>query len=330
MFLKIKKVSAFSLMEMSVCIVILGFAFTGYMGYQGMLLSGTQKQRTTEKLNIIDSAIMAFFIKNDRLPCPTNIEGSNNGNEERGNNDCVYTYGGIPYKDLSLSSEYALDSWNRQIVYIVKNEQLFIVKTTNSDKPLITDKVLYALISTGENKNGAFKSNGVQDSLDTSAPDANNTKSGFNNSSSIVVSFNGLNETFDDIVVYKTYQQFAIETKNKAIGCYGNNGKYYKYGEEMDDATIDNSGNSYYTPSSSGKPRRKCLSYGVWSDILYEYKTVECNGMPVVEGNTNIMPRYSEGKKRKRYTFEYIDPSPSKGLNFDSLCNDNGEWVVVK
>lgn len=121
--LSYRSIGGFTLVEMAVVIVILGFVL-------GALLMPMQVQRqqqaqsqTENTLAIAKRALLGFAQQHGRLPCPATA--TSNGIEQPlgGTAACTQTVGFLPAATLGLqpadAQGFALDAWNNRIRYAV-------------------------------------------------------------------------------------------------------------------------------------------------------------------------------------------------------------------
>ncbi len=194
MYKKFKK-SAFSLIELSIVILIISVLAAGAISVSTVALNNAKIKITKERIEAINSAIGAFVARNYRLPCPASLtvaKSSSGYGAEAGDGDCttqgdgIYTssivpgsgivYGMVPVLALGLSDEMAQDGFGTRISYVVNANFTIADYPENSgsgfsffdnDSPdmiyvyqlpsgnLITNNV-YVLISHGPNKYGGF------------------------------------------------------------------------------------------------------------------------------------------------------------------------------
>lgn len=126
----------FSLLELSVVLVIIA-VITGMGMVAGRgALEASRREATERKMDAIENALKDFRIRNNRLPCPTTYSklssSSDYGLEEWGSGNNHYgcildslTYfdsvaeGGVPARTLGLPDEFMLDGWGRKMRYAV-------------------------------------------------------------------------------------------------------------------------------------------------------------------------------------------------------------------
>lgn len=233
--------TAFSLIELSVVLVVLSLLATGFLS---TIVSNSSNQKTNSthhSLNKIYNSLNTYLAVNKRLPCPASLKvelsSSSYGLEDSSNGSCIseigvysidnsLAYGMVPVATLGLQKDDSQDAYGNKIIYIViKNftdaaPNLFslvgnitiskyLSGTAYSDE---TDAI-FLLISHGANSNGAFpyglitqNSVGTADSSElqniiTSLDDTN--KTAVISNASNFTKYSNASTTFDDILLYK-------------------------------------------------------------------------------------------------------------------------------
>ena len=142
--------SGFSLIELSVIITLAATLAVGFLVWTSPpgLTNAEKNIETHHTLQEISSAIEAFRVREGRLPCPADpfmredntrlpgaitdsyvnpfgIEDLNTNRTGSGGTsvgiDCPNPVGTVPVHSLGLSSRYAFDAWNRQLLYHVSD-----------------------------------------------------------------------------------------------------------------------------------------------------------------------------------------------------------------
>ena len=142
------RTGGFTLLEMSIVLVIIGTLTAGVVSMSLSLIGSAQLVNTRNKLNVIEDALLAFRIANDRLPCPTDptiTDAPANiatfGYETGAAGACTdvngqaYTIpttstdyaalgitvneGAVPVRALGLPDEFQVDGWGRKFTYAV-------------------------------------------------------------------------------------------------------------------------------------------------------------------------------------------------------------------
>lgn len=113
--------SGFSLIEMAVVLVILGFVISALLlPLQGQREIGYRVQ-TENQLEVARKALIGFAQANGRLPCPA-IDGAT-GIEDPIGGTCTIQVGFLPAATLGITptdlNGYAIDAWNNRIMYAV-------------------------------------------------------------------------------------------------------------------------------------------------------------------------------------------------------------------
>ena len=125
------KQNGFSLLEMAVVLIILGFVL-------GVILAPIQAQRqmlhqsqTENTLEIAKKALLGFAQSKGRLPCPATA----NGLEDPigGTTACTKQLGYLPAATLGIqptdANGFAVDAWNNPIMYAVAQNSAITVPT---------------------------------------------------------------------------------------------------------------------------------------------------------------------------------------------------------
>lgn len=104
----------FSLIEISIVLVILGLIMGGMMGPLGAQIESSRRNETTHHLTKALESMYGFALANGRLPCPdTSGDGAENRN---GANQCISARGALPWATLSVSGD---DAWGQPFIYRV-------------------------------------------------------------------------------------------------------------------------------------------------------------------------------------------------------------------
>ena len=136
----LKKNRAFTLVELSVVILIIALLMFGTFSSSG-IVNNVKENITRDRMNVIYNALGDFLTQQKRLPCPASIleprGGSNYGKEVRDGNFCrglteptpkgVYlsnvngqsaydkvVFGMVPTNTLGLSDDFAEDAFGNQ------------------------------------------------------------------------------------------------------------------------------------------------------------------------------------------------------------------------
>jgi prepilin-type N-terminal cleavage/methylation domain-containing protein len=116
--------SGFSLVELAVVIFIIGLiASMSFGAFKAQMVNASIRATKTNQ-NTIKDALTAYLGKNRRLPCPAvdNLGGLDTGVTVRTTAsppNCITNFGIIPYAELGLSKNVALDGWDNFFTYAV-------------------------------------------------------------------------------------------------------------------------------------------------------------------------------------------------------------------
>ncbi|MFT7087037.1 MAG: prepilin-type N-terminal cleavage/methylation domain-containing protein [Rickettsiales bacterium] len=149
---------AFSLVELSIVILIVSILLAGALGVSKTSINNSKTKITKERMAIVYDAIATFVAQNKRLPCPgtlTSVKGSViYGKELEGDKHnapqsaCVgsyisldhcnipFAYGMIPTQTLGLDPEMAEDGFGTKFSYAV-DSRYTIKNTGESDNSTI-------------------------------------------------------------------------------------------------------------------------------------------------------------------------------------------------
>jgi len=194
-----RAVRGFTLVEMAVVMVLIGIMMT--MGISGWLstVSASANRGTVAKQLLIRDALIAYLRVNGRLPCPdvgptatlagplvagAVLDGRENraalvGSDPDPTANCANPFGAVPYADLGLNRDSALDAWGNYMLYRVSNNPVTFsdwVRKANfssanrgsmwlSDHvsaPAAIAPVVAVLISHGKNGAGAWTTRATQ------------------------------------------------------------------------------------------------------------------------------------------------------------------------
>lgn len=127
-----KKANGFSMIEISIVLIVIGIIFSSFSSMMAGSMNYTRIKNTNDRIAKIEDALALFFIKNNRLPCPADptfaTDNANFGSEQvDGNKSCMVnidgtsyiSFGMVPTKALNLPDSWAFDDWGRRIDYVV-------------------------------------------------------------------------------------------------------------------------------------------------------------------------------------------------------------------
>ncbi len=233
--------SGFSLVEMSVVIVVIGLLVGLTVTTGQMQVSTTKYQSTQSTLNNTKTALDLYYTKYKRYPCPAlpadatgaatygvEVAGGCSGACPAGLTcpaSSKAVIGVLPYKTLNLSEEFAADDWGNKLNYTVDKDFTAANTTAIYGTIPILDKngneitrsadggkAIYTLLSSGVNGNGAWrKAGGSRAACDTARKDGNNCSGAANftdntlNNSTAAASAN----SFDNLLTWKVRESTA-------------------------------------------------------------------------------------------------------------------------
>jgi len=148
---KIGKMEGFSLVEIAIVMVILGFLIGGLMKPLGRQMEASKIMTTRKALDEYKTALLGFALINGRLPCP-DVNGDGLEDQVAGGANCpaaeCKAYGGEPaWATLGASPE---DAWGQSFIYQVSDRFAYDSITcpdTCTVSP--TSDVAFQLCSTG-------------------------------------------------------------------------------------------------------------------------------------------------------------------------------------
>lgn len=190
--------SAFSLLELTVVLVVVGVVTTMAMTSGSAVVGAAREKSTRQKMKDIEDALVSFRETNNRLPCPADItiadNATNYGVEAATPGTCTGgtpaanhsaagatntgktgVEGGVPVVTLGLPNDYMYDGWGKRIRYAVDRSVTAVggfasVPATCTDRAITikdasggnrTTGAVYALISHGLNGHGGYSKQGT-------------------------------------------------------------------------------------------------------------------------------------------------------------------------
>ncbi len=138
-----RKKTGFSLIELSVVILIISILAAGAISVSGVFLVNAKNKQTKDKMEVIYKALGNYVAKNYYLPCPASLEldkSSSSYGDEEGDTATTNTartcseagvykssdvgnivYGMVPVTALGLSDDMAVDGFGTRFGYVVNN-----------------------------------------------------------------------------------------------------------------------------------------------------------------------------------------------------------------
>lgn len=138
----------FTLLEMAMVLAVLGLLVGGGLMALGPLVERARMNQTKTNMDQIESALVLFAIRNNRLPCPADgslkntstnygLEVTQTGAGTAADACNIAAYNGsatiansvIPWRTLGLDEQYSIDGWNNRISYFPANQAIVGVNT---------------------------------------------------------------------------------------------------------------------------------------------------------------------------------------------------------
>lgn len=191
-----KNSKGFTLIELSILIVIAGSIATGILALLSIGNSTKASETTTKRMETIQEAIAAFVDINGYMPCPadrdtatgtveygvsTDCTGSSSGTTDVSSGNEEVKIGVIPTRTLNLPDSYSVDGWSNKFTYATPTELAqtiakfdnYTTTATNCVIQLVdgnSDQILdntadfpviaYVLVSHGKDGRGSYTING--------------------------------------------------------------------------------------------------------------------------------------------------------------------------
>ena len=175
----IRKQSGFSLVEVSIVLVILAVVISGLLPFITESLRAKEQEETINHMKEIENAILGYALVNGVLPCPSDNTARLNTAAfgDAGTGACPNAdygtgnsfSGGVPIRQLGLPDEVAFDGWGRRFKYQVSANNVDTGSLANSGQLTIQDtntnprttQASFALVSHGPQGHGAYLRSGA-------------------------------------------------------------------------------------------------------------------------------------------------------------------------
>lgn len=185
----------FSLVELSVVVLIIGIVLTMGLGALNATRENQAFSVTAEKQRAIKDALTGYLRRNSRLPCPDTDFGAPDGVENRAtpNNPttaCSARFGILPYVTLGLARDLVQDGWGNFFSYHVSNTAgvntdwtlTAVFRSGNTGTITVNDRngavvtaiataVVAVVVSHGRNGLGAYAIGGTRNALPAAGTD---------------------------------------------------------------------------------------------------------------------------------------------------------------
>ncbi len=211
MMRRLSHISGYTLIELSIVIMLLGVIAGSALHIAAESLESDRLEESEHILDNVEFALRVYFKQHQTLPCPARSDlpvddadfgiaqypcvASSSGIEYNADSEAVW--GALPVKSLGIPLDYAFDSWNQQILYVLQSDYTepnppFGPAVTNQlddgSNPFNTDRltiidnfdnemqsnepdngIAYILVSFGKDKLGSISKSGA------AAPDCSTT-----------------------------------------------------------------------------------------------------------------------------------------------------------
>lgn len=251
----------FSLIELSIVILIVSILITGSLGVSKTAINNSRVRVTRDRMDVAYKAIANFVAANKRLPCPASIATAK-GNPTYGDETAAPTctgsilsgtlaYGMVPLKALGLDLDMAEDGFGTKISYVVDTRFTKRINLLTDNDGFEGTKSALAVDKTGDTLASIIQ---IQQSISGVGSDISpysvialishgaNKFNGFNatatsingvstladeNSNSSVGSYDKVfvsysnNPNFDDMMLFKTKTEIARDAGMEFMICSG-------------------------------------------------------------------------------------------------------------
>lgn len=133
----------FSLLELAIVLVISGILLNYGLKTTMAYVEGESRKITRDRLAAIEEALVLFASRQKRLPCPADASlgetSTSNGLEQLDTPGNTTTckggiqYSAVPWRELGISQEVALDGWRRKITYRAHNGNKGVTRPNGLD-----------------------------------------------------------------------------------------------------------------------------------------------------------------------------------------------------
>lgn len=179
----------FSLVELSVVVLIIGIVLTMGLGALNASREGQSSSTTTQKQTALKEALISYLRRNLRLPCPDTDFTAPDGAENRTTagdptTACSAAFGLVPYVTLGLAQDMTQDGWGYFFSYHVSNNaaantdwtRTANLRSGNTGVITVNDRngatvtaigtsVVAVIVSHGRNGFGAYATGGTRNTL---------------------------------------------------------------------------------------------------------------------------------------------------------------------
>ncbi|MCB1532142.1 MAG: type II secretion system protein [Alphaproteobacteria bacterium] len=133
----IQRDQGMTLIDLAIAVLVLGLILTPLIQMAKNYELKSRYEKTQENVEIVEAALKQFYYKNSRLPCPADLTLSPNDADygkaveqaDVKSPPCLATSlddisgvnvtGAVPFQDLRIPAEAAMDGWNNKLTYSV-------------------------------------------------------------------------------------------------------------------------------------------------------------------------------------------------------------------
>lgn len=214
--------AGFSLMELSVVLVIVSAMVWGGITVGKSQIEASRAEQTRQKIEAINKALEIHRKSSNRLPCPADARLSESdanfgvaadmpGNCLDGAIKAPLTNGGdavggsVPVRALGLPNDYAVDGWGHRFTYAIdrrmseddayakyslNDSDIGVFDIKDSSGASLTAKSVMALVSHGANGHGAFRASGGANRIVADSTNADELENANVDATGAVTAFN--------------------------------------------------------------------------------------------------------------------------------------------
>ena len=107
--------AGYTLAEMAICLCIIGILTSGSLLGTSHYFKGEKTAQTRQNIDFVMNVLSAYAQTHYRLPCPANpkADAAQAGHEEEKCTAAGTTEGILPWKELAIPQDMAVDGWGR-------------------------------------------------------------------------------------------------------------------------------------------------------------------------------------------------------------------------
>jgi hypothetical protein len=118
-FSKASRSAGYTLAELAICLCIIGILTSGSLLGSSHYFRGEKTAQTRQKIDFVMTVLSTYAQTHYRLPCPADPKAgaAQAGHEEAQCTAAGTTEGILPWKELAIPQDMAVDGWGRYIIY---------------------------------------------------------------------------------------------------------------------------------------------------------------------------------------------------------------------